>query len=195
MNLVVQLHTAHDVLDIPEQWRPIPGFPMYEASDQGRISSRHFGVRRYLRPVVSGNSKYGKLTLVNEGQRKFFTVHQAVALAFHGPRPDGMCIRHLNGDHTDNRPANLRYGGALENAADTRAHHRHGLGETNGKAILTAEQVIAARLAHRGGAPMNQVADEMGVKFPTMWAAITGVTWPHLPYAAGVKKRRIQTGI
>jgi HNH endonuclease len=43
-------------------------------------------------------------------------VHQAVALAFHGP-PE---VRHLNGDHRDNKPGNLAWGSHRENERDKR---------------------------------------------------------------------------
>jgi hypothetical protein len=52
-------------------------------------------------------------------------VHQLVAEAFHGSRPDGLVIRHLDGDKMNNRATNLRYGTSSENAQDRLEHGRH----------------------------------------------------------------------
>ncbi len=53
------------------------------------------------------------------------TVHALVAEAFIGPRPEGMEIRHLNGDPADNRPENLEYGTRSENSKDSKLHGTH----------------------------------------------------------------------
>src|SRR5690606_5294975 len=45
-------------------------------------------------------------------------VHELVAAAFHGPRPERLQILHGNDHKKDNRPANLRYGTKFENYMD-----------------------------------------------------------------------------
>jgi hypothetical protein len=52
-------------------------------------------------------------------------LHTIVALAWYGPRPPGLVIRHLNRDPGDNRPVNLRYGTRRENNLDRYFHRRH----------------------------------------------------------------------
>lgn len=50
-------------------------------------------------------------------------VHKLVCEAFHGPKPtSGHQVRHLNGDRSDCRAANLAWGTAKENAQDRTAH-------------------------------------------------------------------------
>lgn len=49
---------------------------------------------------------------------KSFTVHSLIALTFHGERPEGMLIRHLNDNPVDNRLINLEYGTTADNIAD-----------------------------------------------------------------------------
>lgn len=105
--------------DSPEEWRPVPGASPYEVSSHGRVRSVFKGTPRVLNP--SPNSR-GYLTfLVCMGSRtakytKF--VHHAVAEAFHGPRPEGRVIRHLDGDQLNNLPENLAYGTQSENIQD-----------------------------------------------------------------------------
>ncbi|MES5383841.1 HNH endonuclease signature motif containing protein [Mycolicibacterium conceptionense] len=52
-------------------------------------------------------------------------IHQLVMLAFIGPCPEGLVIRHLNGDCTDNRLLNLRYGTPSDNQHDAVVHGTH----------------------------------------------------------------------
>lgn len=52
-------------------------------------------------------------------------VHILVAEAFHGPRPPGMEVRHLNGVKLDNRAENLRWGTDSENMLDIVRHGNH----------------------------------------------------------------------
>ncbi len=111
-------------------WRPIPD-TCYEASSTGLIRSLSHRVTmpdgrsvpykgRILKPQLD-RLDYAIVNI--HGRMR--TVHSLVALAFHGPRPEGLEVRHLNGDPTDNRPENLRYGTHAENMQDKVAHGRH----------------------------------------------------------------------
>lgn len=104
-----------------EQWRRVPSSPDYLVSSHGRVAS--FNPRwkrpRFLRGHVATNG----YRMVYVG--KVRTLHGVVAEAFHGPRPDGMQIRHLDGDKTNNRASNLTYGTASENAIDSVEHGVH----------------------------------------------------------------------
>lgn len=106
-----------------EEWRSIPGHPMYDVSDQGRVRSWFIGswstARRSEprilrpRPIQSGH-----LQLRLDG-RKSLLVHRLVALAFIGPPPfDGALVRHLDDDPLNNHPSNLAYGTKADNARD-----------------------------------------------------------------------------
>ena len=102
-----------------EQWRQVVGRDGYEVSDQGRIRSLDRIVhtangqqRRYrgntLQAWVRSDSGHHVVSLGHCDRRY---VHTLVAEAFIGPRPAvGMECRHLNGDPSDNRPANLAWG-------------------------------------------------------------------------------------
>lgn len=127
-----------------ERWLPIPGFETYyEVSDWGRVRSveRHVvgrirpGQRRVRkgqllrsRPVnhpTGRSTGHRVVSLSVEGVRHYWLVHALVMLAFVGPRPADMQICHSNGDATDNRLSNLRYGSASDNALDMVHHGSH----------------------------------------------------------------------
>lgn len=105
-----------------EEWRPIPGYPDYEVSSLGRVAS----VKRGRLDVLAGgktDTGYRNVLLYSAGARSGHRVHALVALAFHGPRPPGLEVRHLDGDQLNNAAANLRYGTHAENMADRRRHN------------------------------------------------------------------------
>lgn len=119
-----------------EHWRAVVGYEgHYEISDLGRVRSidravrfrdgriRTFPGRVTWQGVNAGGYPHVRLYRGNEGRTR--TVHQLVAEAFLGPRPDGMETCHCDGDSTNNRPSNLRYDSRSENHRDAVRHGTH----------------------------------------------------------------------
>lgn len=104
-----------------ERWATVSDFPNYEVSDRGRVRSlaRHPG--RVLAAGPDGGG-YPHVQLHRDGTSRTLRVHVLVAAAFHGPRPEGLEVRHLDGDPTNNRPENLAYGTHSENMQDRTRH-------------------------------------------------------------------------
>ena len=112
-----------------EIWKDIPGYEgKYQASNLGRIRSldRQLGTPgkkgfktmkgQVLRP---GPTKSGHLYVVLGHGAAGSPVHQLIALAFIGPRPEGKEVCHNDGDPTNNRADNLRYDTRTNNILDT----------------------------------------------------------------------------
>lgn len=118
---------------------PIPGFPGYRVTDDGRVYStsnwRGLGERELKhQPNDDG---YPSVRLYNSrGRRKRMAVHRLVASVYLPPQPSPTHeIRHLNGDRQDPRASNLAWGTRADNAADREAHGRTSRGETHSAAI------------------------------------------------------------
>lgn len=103
-----------------ETWKVIPGYEgQYEVSDQGRVKSyRRYKEGRILRP---GRMPAGHLS-VALGRRNSQCVHKLVLLAFVGAPPHKHECLHANGDPSDNRLINLRWGTRTENIRDSIRH-------------------------------------------------------------------------
>jgi hypothetical protein len=112
---------------VSEQWRPVSGWVGYEVSDLGQVRSSRRGRVQVLRGGVDPRG-YRNVTLFRGARstKRQVWVHALVIEAFVGPRPEGMQVRHLNGDPTDNRLSNLAYGSPAENVADSFAHGTRG---------------------------------------------------------------------
>ena len=91
-----------------ELWAPVPE-SSYEVSSLGRV--RRVGAQKCLVPYRDGKKGYVAVSLHGK-QRK---IHQLVALAFLGARPDGCVPNHKNGIKNDNRASNLEWVTQSEN--------------------------------------------------------------------------------
>jgi len=114
-----------------EEWRAVLGHEgIYEVSDIGNVRSLDREVwhgtgtktmKLVGRPLASFMVK-GYLAL---NIPKLAYIHRLVCEAWHGPRPEGMECRHLDGNPFNNTPDNLRWGTSKENAQDTLRHGHH----------------------------------------------------------------------
>jgi len=119
-----------------EQWRPAVGHPGYEVSNHGRVRSldrvltlrgrdgediyrRHRG--RVLAPCANASGHM----VVTLGRGNSVYVHQLVLTAFVGPAPAGEEGCHDDGDASNNRLTNLRWGTRASNVADSVRHGTH----------------------------------------------------------------------
>lgn len=109
-----------DATHTPEEWRPVVDWEgKYEVSNLGRVRSVCNDRVKALTPNGRGYLVTGL------GHGRIAYVHRLVLDAFVGPRPEGMVSCHNNGDRSDNRLANLRYGTSSENNTDTVTHGNH----------------------------------------------------------------------
>lgn len=126
-----------------ELWRPVPEWEgKYEVSNLGQVRSldRTFIRRgdkrpqtrrgRVLRPMwttAASGARYGsvRFTDASAGRDEVHRVAALVCTVFHGPRPDGLVCRHLDGDSTNNAADNLAWGTPSENTHDSVRHGTH----------------------------------------------------------------------
>lgn len=109
------------------EFRHAVGLAGYAVDSSGRIWSckvercNGYGEWHILSTTATA---LGRLRVsIRQGRlRKTRLVHHLVAAAFHGPRPDGLNVLHGDGNHTNNRPGNLRYGTQSDNMKDGIQH-------------------------------------------------------------------------
>lgn len=106
--------------------RLVPFDSRYAATRDGRIFSRaRLGMWREMSLFQRTKGLSGKTHLcVPLGWGNVWFVHRLVLETFVGPMPQGLQVRHLDGDPKNNHLVNLAYGSAKENAADRDRHGR-----------------------------------------------------------------------
>lgn len=154
--------------------RIISDLPGLVIADVGQVQGPS---GRWLKLFPKGGREYLHFNLYRERRWLQFPVHFVVCRAFHGPRPEGMVVRHLDGDSHNNHADNLQWGTQLENEADKVLHGTVVRGERHPYARLTEDQVRAIR----GSSGSNtELARLFGVAPTTIHNARSGRTWKHV---------------
>ena len=145
-----------------EIWKPVVGYEgHYEVSNYGDVASIKSCARRVLSKLKQRSGHLG-VPLCLDGIKTRHRIHVLVAEAFIGPRPPGLEVRHLDGDPTDNRVSNLRYGTASDNRLDTYVHRARPTGEKSHLAKISNEAVQNVR-ALQGLFSSREVGLKFGV--------------------------------
>lgn len=152
-----------------EDWRPIPGYPKYFASADGRIKSERYSKPRMLKQFRGSNGYWRANVTGASGQFSGpVEVHQLVALAFFGDmRPDGLIVAHRNDNKDDNSPANLLWTTAKNNVRLAQLNGVYRVRGTGRLAAQTDEFATALTKRKREGVSLSKIAKEFGVGLTT----------------------------
>jgi len=168
-----------------EEWRDVAGFAgHYQVSDLGNVrsvdrvvvNSRERPLRLKGRPLRPRTDQDGYLSvgLSVVGVRWTRMIHDLVATAFHGERPEGYEIHHRNHKRWDNRAVNLCYVAARSHLV------AHFTGEDNPNSKLTAARIEEIRTMLANGYSQRRIAKHVQVSQPTISRLVAGRTWQHL---------------
>jgi hypothetical protein len=159
-----------------EHWKAVPRCAGYEVSSAGRVLSRKYGRERILRQA-SDKDGYLVVTVWEDHKKARKRVHALVLLAFVGPAPAEAQCRHLNGNNQDNRPGNLAWGTAAENAADRAAHGHTTSGTRLWSAKLTPDSAVRVRKMAKAGMTHRQIAALVGICKSQVSNVVNRVSW------------------
>jgi hypothetical protein len=168
----------------PEEWRPIPRFPYYEASSYGRIRRRpdtpYYKKNHAIMVANLTYDGYESLRLSAKSKQSKIRVHIAVAEAFLGPKPLGYEVNHKDGNKRNNALSNLEYLTKIGNIQHAVNLGIHAHGERNGKAKLTASEVFLIRtLADSGVTPLS-LSKQFEISLQRVYSIRSGKAWRRL---------------
>lgn len=167
-----------------EIWKDIPGYEgKYQASNLGNIRSvdrplvcsaqKHAEYTRMMKGRILRAARFckgGHLSVVLGHGKNGSPVHQLIALTFLGPCPEGMEVLHGNGNPTDNRINNLRYGTRTENILDV-------LRQGGRWRKLSIDDVEAIRFGDYCGISSKELGFMFNVSYGTIRKVLTGRTF------------------
>lgn len=166
---------------------PINDFPGYFVSRNGVVlstwsrgaNSKQGTCIRQLRPSYAGRG-YLKVALCRNHVAVTKYVHDLVAIAFIGSKPEGMQVRHLDGNKDNNAAHNLAYGTPAENAADSVRLGKTTRGERNPMSKLSVSSVRRIRQLIASGRTQKRIADQFGIRNSSVSNIRTRKTWAHV---------------
>lgn len=115
--------TPHPLFEDVLEWRPIPAFPKYVLSSDGRVKS--LATHRILPTTKGGRTKaYPRVHLYGANKtRRHAYIHVLICEVYHGPKPGPeyqAC--HRDDDASNNTVDNLYWGTREQNEADRAAN-------------------------------------------------------------------------
>jgi hypothetical protein len=174
------------------EWQSIPGYEgLYEISDSGVVKSLCFRNRHNGRIEPRAAAKiltpqrdrvgYLRIGLRKDKTARQFYIHQLVALAFVGCRPDNLELDHLDAQKGNNSSSNLEYVTHQENcdrALKMGLHPGWPCGEDHARAKLTWQQVEQIRSRYVPGVfGIKRLAKEFEVSKRTIQFILRRRTW------------------
>jgi hypothetical protein len=157
-----------------EFWIAIPGYENYYACENGKILSMRKPEWRILKPITD-KKKHPYVFLF----RKKEYVHRLILYTFQGlPGPLQEC-RHLDGNPSNNRISNLKWGTRKENTNDKRIHGTMPNGERSGTHKLAEKDVAEIRKMY-GLKSLRELGARFGVSHTAIRRAVLGIKWGHL---------------
>lgn len=164
-----------------EEWRPAI-VANYEVSNHGRVRRSSAGRKTFagrilkLQLMVIG---YMSVRPTVGGVNVTMYVHDLVASAFVGPRPDGCIVNHKDTNKANNFWRNLEYtthAGNMKHAAE------NGLmvhGEDHPSAKLDEASVRLLRADRAAGMSFSRLSMKHGICISQAWQIATGNAWRH----------------
>jgi hypothetical protein len=143
-----------------EEWKSIPGYDGYEASDLGRIS-RIINGHRYMISPWDSNKGYLRVAIFKKGKQVKRLVSRLVAIAWI-PNPDNKPqVNHINGNKHDNTIGNLEWTTGSENVK-----HAVSTGLTSTNIKVTLENLVDKTLVDYDS--LNQLSKALDMAMDTL---------------------------
>ncbi len=169
-----------------EQWKDIQEYKgLYQISDYGRVRriKGHLCRKTRVLKLVLNTNGYPSIQLWANNKYTTNRIHTLVLATFVGPKPSKMECRHLDGNPTNNRLNNLKWGTRSENQKDAVKHgtkfQPDNRGCKNGNAKLTDTQVrqIKRLLLYK---THEQISQQFKVARKTIYDIDKNKTWRHI---------------
>lgn len=173
-----------------EEWKVIPNFSLYMASNMGYIKTfnwKNKGVERIMKPALDGSGYLRTMLIGDDGFFHTIKVHRIIAQTFIENTENKPQINHKNCIKTDNRVINLEWATVSENIRHAYKEQRmNNKGENNPCSTLTDAQAKEILENYKfgkkvkSGKTKQQIAEEYGTTFNVIKRLVQRKTWKHL---------------
>jgi hypothetical protein len=155
------------------EFKDIPDFPGYQATNDGRIWSKKSNL--FLKPSPQKNGYMRICPYIND-KKIYKYVHQLVADAFLGIRKKGFCVDHINEIKSDNKLENLRYVAWGDNAKIWHARNKQAASINNAKKV-TPKVASELKSLRQSGVKAKELAIKFKISERTVRDIASGRRW------------------
>jgi len=182
LNSVYTLDIFLSLLDffmenLNEIWTDLPKYEQhYQISNFGNFAKKTSS--GFILRKLNSATQYLSVSLKDidgTGQKSIY-IHTTVAKLFIGDRPEGMVIRHLDGNKYNNKVSNLSYGYPKQNYEDL-VKHKTNKGSNNGRAILNENSVNAIKFLIENKISTLLISKAFNISLGTVYAVKNGHNW------------------
>ena len=159
--------------------KEVPNFPMYYATECGRVISKHQGRLKFINGKIDKDG-YRNLILYNEGKKFYYKNSRVIIITFKGDRPEGNIIRNIDGNPINDAIYNLAYSTQKDNMADKILHGTKIQGEHSPNSKLS-EKAVVEIISRMGEEPTSVLAKDFNVDPSTICDIKYGRGWKHIP--------------
>lgn len=169
------------IMEKIEKW--VECFKNYEVSNLGRVRRSSPGRRtfkgRVLSPIAMSIG-YFSVKPVIEGKNRQCYIHDLVAQAFIGPKPDGSSVNHIDGNKKNNNASNLEYTSHAENMSHAGSHGLMARGEDHPASKMTNQSVKQLRSDRISGMSFLKLSAKYGIAIMTAHSIVNRKYWSHV---------------
>lgn len=141
------MSSSSDYVDDIEKYviKEVPNFPMYYATECGRIISKHRGRLKFINGKLDKDG-YVHIILRKDGVNYYKRLHRVIAETFLYCDDTSYVVAHIDGDIGNNTKDNLKYCTQKENIADKALHGTKHIGENVHNAKITSEIAMRVKI-------------------------------------------------
>ena len=156
-------------------WKRIPGYPKYEANEDGRIRQAE---TLHLMRFCKAPEGHFYLALCGPDKKRHKVWVQRIILATFCRHPRGREVaRHLDGNPANNKISNLAWGSTKKNMKDKQDHGRAIGSKLRLSAMLTPEGLASAKDRLNNGLDPQLFASCLGVSLKSVYNLKNGRTY------------------
>jgi hypothetical protein len=161
-------------MEILEEWKEIPAYPKYMASNLGRIKNKKTG--KIKKPFLSKHG-YPQASIQLVNGKKNIHIHSLVLQTFKGDRPINLESNHKDGNKLNNNVENLEYITKSQNCIHA---FRMNLRRPRSQKLEKKDVLDIRHFRKSEGVTTKELCKEYGVTQRTIRHIIEGKTWCYI---------------
>lgn len=159
--------------------KEVPNFPMYYATECGRVISRQRGKLKFINGKLDKDG-YIHLILRKEKVNYYKRLHRIIAETFIPNDDSDYVVAHIDGDKSNNCVGNLKYCTQKENICDKFTHGTMPIGEDVHNSKITREIAFKIKTMLILGLSSKFISKELCIAKSIVDNIKYGRTWNHV---------------